>query len=211
MNTVCPKCLARLQPEQTVVLWDGNAYCRSCLDTTDSGLATYAARHGVLEETMPDCRRQQVRLFGGIFVVLWFLFGSSMFFSQPAPRNLFDALESAFAALVLCGIAFVLVTGSHVMRAKWGRPTIRVHDGKIEIHRGKSDQVVECDLLDCRWHVGKAKQDDALPSSISGSAVLIEYPVQATSVRRRKVACGWTGDMRTIWISFLTLAGVPRK
>ncbi len=29
--------------------------------------------------------------------------------------------------------------------------------------------------------------------------------------RRRKVACGWTGDMRTIWISFLTLAGVPRK
>lgn len=181
MNNVCQKCSARLHPEQTVVLWDGKTSCRSCLDATNPSLAAYAAAHAVLEETMPDCRGRQVRLFARVFVVMWCLFGSLMFFSQPAPRSVLIAIQSAFASLLACGLAFVLVTGSHVMRAKWGRPTLRVSDGKIEIRRGKSNQVVNCDLMACRWQVGKAKQDDALPSStfrasgadrISGASIL---------------------------------------
>ena len=122
------------------------------------------------------------------------------------------AIQSAIGSFTVCGCAFVLVTGSHVMRAKWGRPTLRVHGGKIEIRRGQSKHVVKCDLAACRWEVGKAKQDDALPSSISGQAVLIEYPVQGSSlVHRNKVACGWTEDMRRIWTSFSALSGVPQR
>jgi hypothetical protein len=144
-------------------------------------------------------------------VVLSCLFGSLMFFSQPAPRNVLAAIDSGIVSVLLCGCAFVLVTGSHVLRAKWGRPTLRVSDGRVEIRRGKSERAVTCDLSACRWRVGKAKQDDVLPSSISGPAVLIEYPVQASFVRCGKVACGWTEDMRRIWTSFLTLAGIPQR
>lgn len=211
MDNVCRRCSARLPSDQAVVLWDGNAYCRSCLDAANPSLATYAAAHGVLEETMPDRRGRQVRLFTRVFVVFWCFFGSLIFFSQPAPRGVSAAVQSALVSLLVCGLAFVLVTSSHVQRAKWGRPTLRVSNGKVEIRRGRSDQAVKCDLSACRWHVGKAKQDDVLPSSISGPAVLIEYPVQASFVRRRKAACGWTEEMRTIWTSFLTLAGVPQR
>jgi hypothetical protein len=121
------------------------------------------------------------------------------------------AVQSAFVSLPVCGLALVLVTGSHLLRAKWGRPTLRVSDGRIEIRRGESEQAVKCELSTCHWHVGKAKQDDVLPSSISGLAVLIEYPVQVSFVRCGKIACGWTEDMRRIWIGFLTLAGVPQR
>ena len=75
MNSVCHKCSAWLQSDQAVVLWDANTYCRSCLDAADPSLASYAATHDVLEETMPDWRGRQVRLFARVFVVLWCLFG----------------------------------------------------------------------------------------------------------------------------------------
>ena len=53
VNCVCHKCTASLQPDRTVVLWDGNVYCLSCLDAKDPSLATYASSHNMLEEQCP--------------------------------------------------------------------------------------------------------------------------------------------------------------
>ena len=75
MNCVCHKCTASLQPDRTVVLWDGNVYCLSCLDAKDPSLATYASSHNMLEETMPGCLGRQVGLFVRMFAVIWCLSG----------------------------------------------------------------------------------------------------------------------------------------
>lgn len=225
----CRNCSQPLTPETRVHLWDGKDYCRDCVEAACPGMADYARAHAFLEETMPyDAERTErsmrktKRSFAVLVLVLltFLTFLAIAAWLTPAVHGVVLAvfvLTLPVAGMAACiGFWWKLF---HVMGKRgWLSPIVRVHEGRLVYPAGRSKLVIPMRkaLAKCRWSVETRRwfsywwwlwRPWGAPRN---EAVVIEF-WRWLSLSRIKAPCGWTPEMRRIWMGFLTLAGVPQK
>lgn len=216
-NVACRKCSRALTPENSVPLWDGHRYCRDCVEATCPGLAGYALQHDKLEETGPF--RPWAAIWGVVrlFAILWLALIAVLVLAGYRDFDI-ERIAGMVRALVCLSVPFMLLFSVfQVWASKQLRPTVVAISGTLKVSRRAWGWPTYASLIsECRWYVGKAKADSGLLATTipNVQAVVIEHPIAGEPLlffNYQRAACGWTPEMRRIWIGFLTLAGVPRK
>lgn len=212
----CKHCSKTVPPESALSLWDGESYCRACVESVLPELADYAGSHGALEETAPFDRRAHWRdafrmealcvlFFGVLFVTAGY--------SLSGPAGIVSGIG---LLIVICSAQAAIQLPMFVWMGRWMRPTVVVKDGRIECYRGgrRTWYYRSLPLEDAKWRIGKSRQDSGLRSTFvrRQDVVLVVLPRAAgrLSFGSDRYACGWSDRMRRIWIAFLTLAEVPK-
>lgn len=222
----CSKCSQPLTPETTVHLWDGKDYCRGCVEAACPGMAEYARTHVFLEETMPyDGRRTELsmrktkRTFAVVVLVVLIVLAIASWLTAPMNGVVFAVFVLALpvAGMAACiGFSWKLF---YVMGKRgWSSPIVRVQEGRVvyRVGRGKLVIPMRKALAKCRWSVETRRWFSywwwlwRLWGAPRNEAVVIEF-WRWLSLSRIKAPCGWTAEMRRIWVGFLTLADVPQK
>lgn len=206
----CSKCSQSLTPETSVHLWDGKDYCRDCVEAACPGMADYTAAHATLEETTP--RRIVARLqrraanrvlllaFPTVAALLLWRWASG---PDPLEMILFAGLLWVLA-LAFFGLFLLLQT----------RPSVAARAGRVTawqfrpLFRQSSGP-----LHKYRWRTTTRAEIPGLRMGMGEDVVVIGLLEKHLwrGVVGRETPCGWTPEMRGIWVGFLTLAGVPQK
>lgn len=206
----CHACDATLEPENTVRLWDGRDYCRSCVEAACPGLSDYAASHETLEETEEWTPAANiwwnfkisvvVLLLGGIFV-------TALVVSEPEIGITISGALIFFSIVWLLG-EFLFIVGE-LWLGKGLRETIRVHGGQVTITAPHRRKPLEYSLARCRWHVGKGFSK-GLGVAPSGPRLVLKFPTGFLGLRAfgHYSTFGSTPEMLGIWRGFLALAGI---
>lgn len=217
---VCKKCSVQLTPNTTIRLWDGNRYCRACVDDACPGLAEYAETHETLKEVMPHSAWRIGANYTFLSVAGMIPFGAVLWSfavwcgADPIePGSLFLLL--VFPVLgVPIGIMFatLLAVGFAL-----NRPIVSARDGQLLIDVGRA--ITSVPLSECEWYTGwTCHMNDP---RLMGRATVLLCDVAVVIVLPRRgagwysyvplVPTGFTETTRTRWQSFLTLAGVPHR
>ncbi|MDP6438115.1 MAG: hypothetical protein QGH74_00610 [Candidatus Brocadiia bacterium] len=216
----CSKCEQPLSPETTVRLWDGKDYCDSCVEAACPGMADYAREPPVLSEHLDPgpppgaaqfvfdsvvvvlCLPLLLVGFGGLAGVAWLI------------HPVLVVLVLLLFVLALLGVVGKMARFEHRKLLRI-RPTISVQEGVCQAESAGSS-LWQADLPSCGWEEGRARWDFVIGSL--GIVRHVRYPVILLApcgpewdAVEAPIACGWTPEMRALWIGFLTLAGVPSK
>jgi hypothetical protein len=214
----CPQCKVWNDPPKLIRLWDGREHCVACVDEVCPGLSSFAAGRHCLEDSIEFDR-------AGGMLVWWKIAG--LFFGVLALVSVgFVFVLDLQGTLLLVGAMAVClgfaVLGSlpSVFNARYVLPSVRVHDGLVEVFRpnhgqGKSP-VTTYRLEEARWSVGKLQQDSSFrgrggPIAPKQVVVLLQSPRRWAGVAPPSefTAVGSTPEMVRIWKGFLKIAGVP--
>jgi hypothetical protein len=193
------------------VLWDGETYCFSCVDSVDPELAEYARTHTELAETVTaeDLRFWRIYtnpmgigfsmiIFGPMFVILCVLFATAE--NEVGICCGFSCMGGILFFMAL----FLVVFESDYEQARSGLPrTVRVDGQKLVIetpHESLSITLARCD-----WYPSYSDViggTDCLPRR---PAIIIYHS------KNGYLAVGLIPEMYRVWYAFLTLARVRNR
>ncbi|HLA86242.1 MAG TPA: hypothetical protein VJL29_15750 [Thermoguttaceae bacterium] len=213
-NEPCRVCSRAMAVDYMVRLWDGQWYCRDCVEAACPGLFSYALKHPRFEESAPfvrgDVWRIALRLEAWIALFFVLLFGAIGY----EQHGLMGAIVGIVAAVMSATVQAAVQLPMFVWVTRRMMPTVGVVDGLVSFHRGicKKCGPWTAPLRNFRWRVGRSRQDTGLRNTLAP-----KQPVVLLLFRRgrwaifgeERIACGWTEKTRRIWTAFLTLAGVP--
>ena len=209
----CANCNVALPLSDSVRLWDGKDYCRSCVEAQLPGLAAHVASQQRLEDSAPqevvdDFKRPILTyiLFGLLFGIPFGIVGHL----ESGPLGLRTGF---FFAMGISACAAAIQIPGFIWTARRYAPTVSVENGVVTVKR-KAYGEHRYPLGSVQWSLGKSKRDSMLRYTMikKVDVVLLEVPTRFlgfTVVVR--VACGWSEDMRSRWIAFLTLANFTRS
>jgi hypothetical protein len=206
------------RPQTLIRLWDGRDHCEGCVEEACPGLAGFARGRDTLEDSIVYDQAGGMRT--------WWKY-TGLFFGVLALTSIgFVAVLDLKATLILTGLMALslgfgaLGTLTSVFKASQVLPTVRVHDGLVEVYRpnhGQSKSLVATFRLeDARWRSGKLQEDSSCRGR-GGAIVTEQRVVILRSPQRWKgsappnefTAVGSSPEMVRIWTGFLKLAGVP--
>jgi hypothetical protein len=217
----CRKCSAVLEPENRVVLWDGFAYCQSCVAGKSAALLDWAKSHPQrLEEVMPE--NIHARLPGlhrvlskiGMLYLLLELAGGIWCLNEWYVRESRDPDLLVLAVVLLIGgPAFFLVKLSMFwpfVRHSGPMPGIVVEDGRVRYTKG--DAVTrEFAIADCSWYPAPRRSRFSASAEDTPVAQELMALCDRSGMYLKGIAlCGFTPEMREIWTAFLSLAGARK-
>jgi hypothetical protein len=218
MERECNACARQLSLQQSVRLWDGYTYCRSCVDAASPGLFEYAEEHEQIAETVPDlddgagqyltCRWgnliPRIRIVSAVLgsVLLEALGGNLAVWTGATLLALELAFETSIFAV---NVALIRrITEGSVPSA-----SIAVSDGQVTFTsaRGVARSVP---LSRCRWCIV-----DETPKVLSAHSTAIQrhcvlvfggdgFTLSSAGM------CGFSPETQMHWTPFLTIAEVPR-
>ena len=148
----CRRCERAIDETDSFHLWDGNTYCRTCVERAEPKLAAYAREHSSLHDgpVFPAWR-----VVGKVLLIGWLPF--TLVFSSIGVLDGFRK-ESIEIALVWIGFIqaifvpvaclFGTVIYAAYSTADW---SVEVEEGSVSIGRGGS----QIPLDNCQWFVGK--------------------------------------------------------
>jgi len=186
----CAKCSSVLTAETEVPLWDGRSYCRDCVEAACPGMADYALQHPKLEERVP--RRPGRYLLIALATVC--CLAAAIFLSVIGPERYTLTRPSSIWAVFIFLLVYLNYRALNPAARK-----VKVEKGRIRaahMAQGPFGAKIE----ECWWHFS---------STVDELHVLGRKPGIVICWRTTRAGCGWTPEMRAIWIGFLTLAGVP--
>lgn len=210
MTNTCAKCSRPLADQPAVDLWDGKRYCRDCVAAASPLLLSCVDQFSTLGENIQANRREVVR----DSAVTTFLAAAFLTFLTMVIAD--DLEELAGYGLVMSTIGLALILFYLVV--EWfGARSVR---GRVELANGEfvvNHPNFGCESFKLRngtWRVGKTR--DA-PFFFRGvrlrrQIVILEFPLDYPMlwVKRIRIPCGLTDEMREVWQAFLTLADVPQ-
>ncbi len=209
----CAHCNATLDTADLVRLWDGESYCRDCVEGQLPGLADYAASHQRLEEAAPREVVHQVRQQIVSYFVIGLLFGVLMAIGSYSAYGLLGVLVGILFGMGVAACAALIQIPGRIWLARGSVPTVSVENGLVTVDRRLFPQT-SLPLKTYRWSFGKSRRDSMLRFTFVDNVdvILLEVPARFLSFRPvQRVACGWSEDTRKRWAAFLTLAAVPRS
>jgi hypothetical protein len=210
---MCRSCSASFESSPQIRLWDGADYCRDCLGKSGGQLLEYSQTHNVLESQIVSKRRVVKRAIirwavltiGITFLFLWITFYSK------ADWTILDFVVMTILSSAIFALA---MAGSMPRTAK-----MSVENGTVTITR-KSEwfrvKEVQIPLSECRWFLGKTKDDkDLLRADIEDipAIILIIKPgtrLPKMEVGAKRVACVMDPEKIELWEAFLEIADVPK-
>ena len=212
----CSSCGRQFASEDMVRLWDGHDYCTKCVDADRPGLVDYARGHPILEDRIPPGWRS------GLPVAFLSTAIAVAAFMSLAILAAEDLATGIVTALCLAALAILVGLSSDLWFLWLGerkRPTVQIKDGQVSILRRAWGALPirhrwEYSLNECTWSIGLVQSDRRLFMSHASSTnrvVLLTFSRRRLGCFKKKqvVPCGWTPEMRTIWIRFLRLAKIP--
>ena len=197
----CSKCLDFTGEQSLIRLWDGNLYCRRCLNATLPELAEYAAAHDVLEETFLPGQasfKHALRSYLiGLSVCLILLGPVSWFFLRPLL-----GIYAVIVCLLLFGAGFLRSVISNFRRRRaLGLPrTISLRDGSLSIETPSESHRIP--IAEVSWFSGRASYDywgEYMPGQ---AAIVLEVFVHEGFPRVR-FSVGLSREMYLRWYATL--------
>ena len=213
-DELCKHCSKTVPCGKTVLLWDGNFYCQACIDSVCPELWDYARSHDVLEESAPFDKRAQWSNAFRLEALIVLFFGMMFAIGNYTRFGPIGIVYGLGMAAIICSIQSAIQLPMFVRMGRRMLPTVVVKDGQIECYRGgeKAPHSRELSISDAKWRVGKSRQDSGLRNTFVQRqvVVLLIFPLKGRfSFGTDRYACGWSDQMRRIWVGFLTLANVP--
>lgn len=218
-HKACQKCST--PGGDLVMLWDGHAYCASCLDAAQPMLADYARKHPVLSEELPERIRNKLPTFWTVFFYFIGLGRRWTLITYLVMLILIFASMSLESAFLFSGvlIAFRLVStfmGVYFFNRFYTRPRaekvmLSVAEGIVEIRR--DDRSVTFPLTSSYWgdYSGRITDDLPFASVFQGETFLLigDRRFRGALLKSAITMCGFDGESRERWLAFLKLAGIP--
>ncbi|MGD9648056.1 MAG: hypothetical protein AB7U73_20250 [Pirellulales bacterium] len=200
--------------EQSVRLWDGCDYCRSCVERALPGLADYAAAHSVLEDHLPfdmrDLLRAELRLFAILYVLITALFA----IPYAVHRTLRD-FAVGFALILLVVFVPIAIATAIGLSWRWLRRKqaiypirLRVSDGIITSH-WQDGRHYSRSLYAANWAKARVPRGFARRHGYAQRRILIVRHVALPEGAQWCEMCAISPAGCARWQAFLTLAGVP--
>lgn len=207
-DDVCRVCDTPLRHIQSVELWDGHRYCRPCVEQHAPCLIQFT-NSDLLSEDMPfSIPAIASRMF--LFVLTSTTgFAGAIGLLFVIAGHWQEAL-GGFVVFLLGGLSVTLLwTGAAAFAMPLLRPKLMAWKGKFIVRFGT--RLLVAPLMECSWNEGRVAQMTVWKYSflLRGAAVIVELP-KGNSMKRRRVAVGFTPDTFDAWKSFFTIAGVPR-
>ena len=206
-DTRCRRCERVINEAGSFHLWDGNTYCRTCVERAGLELAAYAREHSSLRDNpvFPAWRVvAKVLLIGWLFITV--LFGSIGVlegFRQQSVEAALVGIGIFQALFVPVACLFGTVIYAAVSTADW---TIEISDGNVCLPRAGR----QISLSSCEWFVGKTTDATSPPFVPRVAAVLLAMRPEGV-MQEAVVVASVNPEMLPVWIQFLTLAGLRRR
>ncbi|MHC4248086.1 MAG: hypothetical protein ACYS9X_03065 [Planctomycetota bacterium] len=207
---ICHTCNSGLEPDGTVRLWDGQDYCRSCVEAACPGLSDYAASHEALEDKEEWAPAANiwwcfklwvvVGLFAGLAIAAFGVLTSETGNVEPGLLLLFAAIWLFILALDVVGELWL---------GRGLRETICVHSGQVTVTAPHRRKPSEYSLAQCRWLIGRGVSRGTGPPP-KGPRLVLQFSDRILGLipTKRYSTFGSTPETLSIWRGFLTLAGV---
>ena len=204
MNTghECRKCRCPVREYNLVRLWDGQSYCRECIERACPGLSEHSIIHSSLQESKPF--RLKNSLTSGMFYVLMMsIICATLFMISGIDRFVLYAAATTLVVVTAVGIACWIPL--FVLCDAWlFRPRIKVEKGRL--------WPGNCIFGKCRWlRLSKPSNwfDRVLALRLS-QRPSVRILASGWSLRRLvHYDVGYSSEMESIWVGFLTLALGP--
>ncbi len=213
----CKRCSKPTPHEDTLLLWDGESYCKACVQAVSPALVEYAGSHDILRETAPLDRRSPWLGALRMEIVLYLLAGVLLATASYMQNGPLGIVYGLVVATVVCFFQAAIQMPMWVHRGRLNAPTIIVRDGQIECFRGENTERAcqRAPLREITWRIGKSRQDSRLRNTCVRRQPVVLLTLPSTSawtpgLLRQRYACGWTPDTMHLWTAFLTLAEVPK-
>jgi hypothetical protein len=197
---------------EVIQLWDGRSYDRESLEQFSPSLAAYAAEHAELTETMPHAAWQIGRKFGVVGATAGTaLFGTAFVWAGINQNGAEGAMVGFLISQLLVLPISLVYAASYAYTFHISRPSVTAVNGKLVVRLG-SMRVEQFPLRDCEWYAGKLKEMNFLEKIMlpADDAVILVVPGADHEGDERRLAVGYTNEMREVWHDFLDAAGLPR-
>ena len=212
----------RFLPDEGYLLWDGERYCRDCLDAESAGLADYSRAHPSLDDVMPYSPWMIGRAVMKVaaFVVLAFLVAANaVAWSDNTGGSILSQSMIATSITLIAGLPIVaLFAWLAASFYQENRPFVSVQGGILRLRVGRAVKNVR--LAECSWYVGSVCETNVMPRKSNWDrfwitlprdpAVILMLPRDGERVTPR-VAVGFGETSQHRWRAFLRLAGVPSR
>jgi hypothetical protein len=203
---LCHYCSLPINIGIPLVLWDGETYCTSCVDTVDPMLSEYARTHNELAETLTAENFRFSRILtnpqGVIFSLgcLCIFAAVCAIFADTWDTPVFCLSFCCLGFyLVICFLAFAIFQTDYFTALERLPRTVRVSERKLVIE--SDTQSLSLTLAECDWYPGYSDLGDT--SFLRRCPAIIVYHPES-----KFLAIGLTPEMYRVWYAFLTLSGV---
>jgi hypothetical protein len=203
----CCRCKSNVD---CVSLWDGESYCKVCLDEHAPELVEVRELPLLSEELPLPALTIARRMF--VFAFLTALgFATFIAILVGVLSGDWQKAMQGFAVIMLCfSPVVVLWTGFSANSNRLLRLKVSVWNRKLIVRVGT--QLIVAPLAECVWWSGKVSQMTVwnLSFLLKGSAIVVEVPKHLAKEGNR-IAVGLRPPMRATWESFFNLSGIPEQ
>ncbi len=189
-------------------MWDGNDYCKGCVDAVCPGLFEYAVDHDELREEVEFNLRSALLSY----LLLWgvmSLFLMCLLVPVGVSRSgLAGIWQGMLAGLALPVLGLWTIPVNLLLLSKSSRSVV-AKDGWITFRLPCWGREFKVPIAGTRWSVGRVWDRATDVDYMLRMKVTIWAPARFWGLRLGKhvIICGVTPETRWLWEGFLTLAG----
>lgn len=214
-NSLCHYCSTPINVgTPPIILWDGESYCSSCVDSVDPALSEYARTHNELAEILTKedlslwrtfTRPRNVGILLLMFVPMFtVVYGS---FAVGIAQNKMGLCCVGYFWLGVTSIGmlmmFATIEQAYYLAIEGLPRIVRVSGQNLEVETPYKCWSVT--LARCDWFPSFSNAIGEAEYLRRGPAIILHHP------KRGYLAVGLTPEMYRIWYAFLTLSRIRNR